>query len=622
MRALLGWMLALGLVVTPAIAGTDGARESAAAGESAAASKNDVTLAPAGAASAGSAAATTAKGVSAKPAAANIESELEELRDLLESQSKQLESQSEQLKQQQQKMQMLEEQLKEASPVRDASSGSPATTGSPTANSVSAMGAPTGIAASAAAVSPTVAASSSLPAAAPSAAIAQKTGVEPEETSPLQLRIGSAYITPVGFMDFTGVWRQHDGGSGIGTNFASIPYGNTFQTNLSEFRFSMQNSRVGFRIDADVKGAHVIGYMESDFLGNNPGNVAVSSNSNTLRSRLYWVDVQKSKWELLGGQTWSLITPGRTGISPLPGNLFYTQDIDVNYQAGLVWGRIPELRMVYHPSKKTAFAVALDSPEQYIGGSAGGSSITFPANTTLATAYGAGGASSAELNNGSTTLNTPNVAPDVIAKLAFDPSPRAHIELGGIERQFRVWNPVNGAHFDKTGGGGFANINFELVKGFRIFTNNFWSDGGGRYIFGQAPDLIVRPNGDIAPVHAGSTVSGFEVTQKNSFFYAYYGALYVSRDIALDANNKTLIGYGYPGAPVSQNRAIQELSAGFNQTLWKDGRYGALNFMGQFSYMTRNPWSIVPIGGPSDAHLSMAFLNLRYTLPGTAPALK
>src|SRR5438876_7845415 len=113
----------------------------------------------------------------------------------------------------------------------------------------------------------------------------RKAGVE---TSPLQLHIGDASITPIGFADFTGVWRSRDGGSGIGTNFAGIPYGgsNVFQTNLNEFRFSMQNSRIGFRVDADVKGSHVLGYMEADFLGNNPGNVAVSSNSNTLASRL------------------------------------------------------------------------------------------------------------------------------------------------------------------------------------------------------------------------------------------------------------------------------------------------------------------------------------------------
>ncbi len=240
--------------------------------------------------------------------------------------------------------------------------------------------------------SPTASAMSSAP--------QEKTGAE--EVSPLQLRIGSAFITPVGFMDFTSVYRSHDGGSGIGTNFAGIPYGNVMGNKLSEFRFSMQNSRIGFRVDAMVKGAHVIGYMESDFLGNNPGNVAVSSNSNTLRSRLYWIDAQKGKWEVLGGQTWSLITPGRSGISPLPGNLFFTQNIDVNYQLGLVWGRIPEFRFVFRPTNKAAFAVALDSPEQYAGNSAGGGTITLP---SALSALGSTSATSGQLNFGGTTLN-------------------------------------------------------------------------------------------------------------------------------------------------------------------------------------------------------------------------
>ena len=434
---------------------------------------------------------------------------------------------------------------------------------------------------------------------------------EEEEASPLQFRIGSAYVTPVGFMDFTSVWRDHTGGSGIGTNFGGIPYGNVFQNNLSEFRLSMQNSRVGFRIDALVKGAHVIGYMESDFLGNNPGNVAVSSNSNTLRSRLYWVDLRKSNWEVLGGQTWSLITPGRTGISPLPGDLFFTQNIDVNYQLGLAWGRIPEFRFVCHPRKTVAFALALDSPEQYVGGSAGGGLVTFP--SALASTYGN------ELNTGGNTLGVPNVAPDVIAKLALDPSKKFHFEVGGVERNFKLWNPTTGTTYTTAGGGGFLNLNFELSKGFRVLTNNFWSDGGGRYIFGQAPDLIARADGSPSLIHASSTVSGFEYTHQNTLLYSYYGGLYVGRNVAINTDGAP-VGYGYTGSPAGQNRAIQEATFGFNQTLWKDVKYGALNFMGQYSYLTRNPWSVAT-GKPNDANMNMVFFNLRYTLPGSAPTL-
>ncbi len=435
----------------------------------------------------------------------------------------------------------------------------------------------------------------------------------PAESSPLQLRIGDAYITPVGFMDFTSVFRSHAAGGGIGTNFGGIPFGNVFQNKLSEERLSMQNSRIGLRVDALVKGAHVIGYLETDFLGNNPTNVAVSSNSNTLRSRVYWVDVSKDKWEVLGGQTWSLMTPGRTGISPLPGNIFFTQNIDVNYQAGLVWGRIPELRFVYHPSKKVAFAVALDNQEQYVGGSAGGGLVTFPA--ALAATYPGG-----ELNNQTTTLNAPQVFPDVIAKLAFDPSSKFHAEIGGVERAFRVWNPVNNNHYSAVGGGGFVNLNFELLKGFRVITNNYYSSGGGRYIFGQAPDLIARVDGSLSLIHAGSTVAGFEFTHKNTLLYGYYGGIYIGRNVAIDANGNR-VGYGFVGSANGQNRTIQEITGGFNQTLWKDAKYGALNLMGQYSYLSRNPW-FVASGQPEDAHLNMLFFNLRYTLPGSAPALK
>lgn len=444
------------------------------------------------------------------------------------------------------------------------------------------------------------------------------------QVSPLQLRVGDAFITPVGFMDFTGVWRSRDGGSGIGTNFAGIPYGNSsFQANLNEFRFSMQNSRIGFRVDASVKGSHVIGYMESDFLGNNPTNVAVSSNSNTLRSRLYWVDVRKGAWELLGGQSWSLATPNRVGVSPLPGDVFFSYNMDVNYQLGMVWGRIPELRLAYHfPSDKAAVAVALDSPEQYAGGTNGSAAFTPPA--ALAGTYVGG-----ELNNGNTTLGVANRAPDVIAKFVVDPSKRFHGEIGGIARFFQLFNPATATTFTATGGGGFVNLDVGIFNGFRVLTHNFWSDGGGRYIFGQAPDLIAHADGSPSLVHASSSVDGFEFTHGNFTLFGYYGLVYTGRNVTTDTNG-CFIGWGFgPSAtgltgcasPQSgQNRAIQEGTGGFIQNFWKDSRYGALSLIGQYSYLTRDPWAIAT-GAPKNAHASMAFLDLRYTLPGSAPTL-
>lgn len=438
-----------------------------------------------------------------------------------------------------------------------------------------------------------------------------------EESSPLQIHIGDATITPVAFMDFTSVYRDHSTNGSIGTNFGSIPYpsGTAYAPNLSEFRLSSENSRLGLRVDANVHGAHVMGYMEADFHGFNVTNASIVTNSNTLRERVYWVDLNTGKFEILGGQTWSLITPGRTGISPLPGDIFYSQDIDLNYQLGLVFGRIPELRFVYHPSKKVAFAIALDSPEQYGGGYGGAGSIVLPTALNTASTY------LGEIDSGSgNTLNTPTLAPDIIAKLAFDPSKHVHFEIGGIERDFKVYDGATAMHFTSVGGAGFVNGNFEVLKGFRLLTNNYWGDGGGRYIYGQAPDLIAHADGSLSLIHSGSTVDGFEFTHKKTQLYGYYGGVYIMRNTALDANGTSLIGYGYHGASNAQNRAVQEITGGFTQTIWKNPKFGALSFMGQYSWLTRDPW-YVATGAPSSAAVNMVFFNLRYALPGSAPTM-
>jgi hypothetical protein len=226
---------------------------------------------------------------------------------------------------------------------------------------------------------------------------------------------------------------------------------------------------------------------------------------------------------------------------------------------------------------------------------------------------------STQFDSGNGGFAAPNAHPDIIAKVAFDPTKKLHFEVGGLLRSFRAYDPLNQQHFAKTGGGFEANLNFQLFKGLRVLTNNYWSDGGGRYIFGLAPDLVVRPDGGFSLVHSASTVSGFEYTHKNTLFYGYYGGVYIGRNAVLDTTGK-LVGYGYSGSPNSQNRAIQEGSFGIIQTFWKDPRYGALSFISQYSYLSRNPW-YVATGTPESARTNMVFLDLRYTLPGAPPAM-
>ena len=169
---------------------------------------------------------------------------------------------------------------------------------------------------------------------------------------PISFKIGAADFTPGGFADIAAIYRSKDFGSGLGTNFEAIPYSNSLpQGQLSEFRFTAQSSRLSLKVDANVsESTSVTGYAETDFNGYQPPNAQVNKNSNTLRLRLYWVNITHGRWEFLGGQSWSLLTPNRVGLSPLPGDIFSTLLLDTNYVAGLVYARQAGFRVVYHPA--------------------------------------------------------------------------------------------------------------------------------------------------------------------------------------------------------------------------------------------------------------------------------
>jgi len=543
---------------------------------------------------------------------ADNNAELAKLKAQLEEQQKQIEQLSK----------MLVEQRKVLDQVTSSSSAAPAAAASPASvNAVAAAAAPAPAPATPVHMLPNmgeVASSTPMlppPPPAPAPHVLDAQVPAGEASSPLQLKIGDATLIPIGFMDLTGVWRSENAGSGIGSSFGSVPLANASTAHLSEFRFSPQNSRIGFRFDANVKGAHVIGYNEMDFLGTSGSNsLGVTNGAFVPRIRLYWVDVRKGAIEFLAGQSWSLLTPSRKGISPLPGDIFYSQVMDVNYVAGLTWTRQPGLRLVYHPSNAVAIGFAAENPNQYVGGSAGGSSITAPSASALSGLVGT------QFDNTSPSpLSTPNLTPDFIAKAAFDPVSRVHFEFNGIERNFKDWISTTNTRFTKAGAGGSFNANLEVVKNFRLISNNYWSDGGGRYIFGQAPDLIIRSDGSISPIHSGGFNEGFEANlSKNFLLYAYYGDIYIGKNVALDANGTSLIGFGQHGG--SQDRNIQEFTLGYVHTFWKDPKYGALSMITQYEWLNRYLW-YVAANTPKGGHDNTIYVDIRYTLPGSAPTM-
>ncbi len=435
--------------------------------------------------------------------------------------------------------------------------------------------------------------------------------------APLSLEIGGATFTPTGFLDFSQVWRSSVVTSGLPTSFAGIPFSDSVFGTRRQTLSSAANSRVGLQVDTRVLGAKVLGVVETDFLGFQPGNLTTTTNAYGMRLRLAFADITKGKWEFLGGQDWSLLTPGRTGISPLPGNLFLTQNLDPNLQSGLVWARNPQIRAVYHPTASVSVGVSFESADTYAGGSAGAGAITLPAGFTP-DYFG-------QLNTGSGGIAVPNPNSDFIAKIAFDPKiggRSIHIEIGGLLDRYIFFNPTVSKSFSTTGGAGQINGVFEVFKNFSLYTNNFYSDGGGRYIFGEAPSLIIKADGSPSLVHAMSTVDGLEYQLNEKLkLYSYYGGTYVSKNVTIDPSTGLPVGYGFIGSPSGQNRTIQEVTGGFSYALWKNPNYGTFQLNSQYSFVVRHVW-FVPPGQPGSANLNMIYVSLRYVLPGSAPKLK
>lgn len=436
-------------------------------------------------------------------------------------------------------------------------------------------------------------------------------------TSPLAIHVGDADLLIGGFLDAMVVSRSTATGNGIATSFGTIPFTTTANGtpnpagNLTETRFSAQNSRLSLQATSKVGSANLKGYLEVDFLGNTATNLNVTSNANTLRMRLYWAQYTQGKFEFIAGQSWSFLTPNRNGLSPVPGDIFFSQVVDTNYQSGLTWGREMGFRFVAHPSSTFSAGVALENPEQYVG-----SAVVLPASfpaSEVDTGAGNLGASSP----------VPNPYPDIIGKVAFDPrtgKTHQHVDAAILLRGYKTFNPTTNTKYSATGTGGSINAALEVVPNVRVVAMNFFSSGGGRYIANNnIPDFIVNADHSMSTVSSWSTIEGAEVTHKNSLVYGYYSLSHADALTGVDVNGTTPIGFGVPNSQ-SANHKVQEVTVGLTQTFFRDPKIGGMQLQLQYSNVKRTVFSApttLPTGTPPglDAKTNMFYVNVRYILP-------
>jgi len=420
-------------------------------------------------------------------------------------------------------------------------------------------------------------------------------------TSPLAIHVGDADLLFGGFIDATATRRDANTGSGIGTSFGTIPFGNTVQGHMNDTQFSSQNSRLTLQATAKTGTADLKASLEVDFLGNAPNGLNVTANSNTLRMRLFWGRYRRGAYEFLAGQSWSLMMPNRDGLSPETTDVFFGQTVDPNYQMGLTWGRTMQFRFTAHPNDVVAAGVSVENPDQYVG-----SGVKLPA------AFPSG-----EVDTGAAVNDIPNHLPDIVGKIAFDwrkHGAHQHVDAAVLVRSFKSYDLTRDAAVTATATGGAFTVAVEPVKPVRLIGIGFYSSGGGRYLANtNLPDFIVNADAGITLVTTASYVIGTEIQAAARVApYAYYSEARARQAVASDADG-TPIGFGIPGSTAANERIV-EATAGVAYTFFRDPKIGGMQLLAQYSHLRRTPFS-VPAGTPADASLNMLYFNLRYFLP-------
>ena len=274
----------------------------------------------------------------------------------------------------------------------------------------------------------------------------------------------------------------------MGTNFATIPYADTVQGNVSESRLSAQASRLSIRVDADYPEGprfhRLSGYFEMDFAGATPGNVAVTTSGVGFRLRLAFAEVQYGQtFFLAAGQAFSLMTAPKDQLSIWPADVELSQAVDLNYVAGMIWNRSPQLRLSWRPSTRFNWAVSVENPEQQLGKGL----VTLPQCCAADI--------DAQYNTGADELKAPNLMPDFSTRVTYSPGPAFHVDAGGVLRVFRHTVAPYDDDFKAAAGGVSFNVRVNPTRTTKIFGQGAVGSGLGRYIGGLVPDAAFRSDG-------------------------------------------------------------------------------------------------------------------------------
>jgi len=431
----------------------------------------------------------------------------------------------------------------------------------------------------------------------------------PAATGPV-MKLGSKVtLTPGGYIDLTGIYRTKNETADTTSNFnTAIPFKNAATSREGEFRGSARSTRISLLANgAPDDHTNLIGYLESDFLGAASNSNSIETNSYAPRLRQAYIGYERKDLglNLYAGQMWNLATLEKSGLSPRSEALPPT--IEVGLLPGFTYVRGPELRVVKtFDQNKVSLGLSAATPQLNVGGAAvtGGGTVIVQ-NAGNASTY-----------SGNMSMD---VAPDLTAKLAFDPG-FGHYEVYGLARWFRDSEVASQETNDVMGGGIGAGAVIPVIdKKLDLQANVLAGKGIGRYGPALLPDVAVKTNLELKPLNEIMANVGLIAHPIPLWdVYLFGGYEKVNR---FDTGAATAFGYGDSalsnsgcyvkgGTCNAVTSSITAVTAGLWHDLYK-GDFGDLKFGAQNALIRRDTFAD-DAGNDPHAYENISMLSLRY----------
>lgn len=432
--------------------------------------------------------------------------------------------------------------------------------------------------------------------------------IEQQSLNPTALRYRSLTLVPGGFFAAEALYRSHAENADINTTWSAVPYRAQAMASLSEFRASARQTRLFLRADGPIGSATVTGYFETDFLASGFGASEAQINGYSNRVRQMWGRVQfPSGWTLASGQMWSLLTTNRIGIDNL--TEMAPALVDATILPGFDYARQTSVRITkrFDDHKMT---VALSAENAATIGAT-------PANVPSNISNNLAGLSTTGTGILSNTTYSTNLAPDLVAKVAFDPGV-GHYELKAVGRIFRdrllATATVPGKNNTLRAGAIGAAAYIPLWKN-RI---NYLMQGSwgaiGRYA-ATSTDVVVKPDGALSAEKSIHAISGFDTHPTARLdWYVYASGEYLPRNYGYGLrsidNTKCFIEMGFSCAASLRN--LHAAASGFWYRFYK-GPAGTIQYGADYVYLAKQTW--MGVGGAPRGIENVVETSFRYYLP-------